>query len=133
MKNMMRSSFFRFALVGAGGFVVDAGVLLALLEVLGPYWGRLVSFAAAVTATWALNRSFTFSRATRAYSLAGEFSRYVSAMLLGGAVNYAVYAAMIYLFEPVRAWPVVGVGAGSIAGLLVNFTLARSWIFKERA
>jgi putative flippase GtrA len=53
---------FRFGAIGGIGFVIDGGILTALHSV----WGvglipaRLVSFSVAVTATWALNRRYTF-------------------------------------------------------------------------
>ncbi len=57
--------FGAFAVVGAVGFLVDAGVLTALVNGLGanPYAARAVSFPAAVTATWWLNRRWTFAPA----------------------------------------------------------------------
>ena len=50
--------FLRFGLVGTAGFVVDAAALTAAMAWLGlgPYGGRVVSYLAAVTFTWAMNR-----------------------------------------------------------------------------
>ena len=54
-----------FGFIGVIGFLVDAGVLYgALLCGLGLYAGRAVSYMAAVTVTWRLNRSYTFERAS---------------------------------------------------------------------
>jgi len=54
--------FLRFALVGTIGFVVDASVLRLVVAIfaINLYAGRLVSFLAAATVTWLLNRTFTF-------------------------------------------------------------------------
>ena len=53
--------FLRFGVVGTIGFVVDTAVLYAGLALgLGLYGGRAVSYLAAATTTWALNRVWTF-------------------------------------------------------------------------
>ncbi|MGH8576331.1 MAG: GtrA family protein, partial [Gammaproteobacteria bacterium] len=48
--------FLRFGLVGTAGFVVDAAALTAAMAWLGlgPYGGRVVSYLAAATFTWAM-------------------------------------------------------------------------------
>lgn len=123
----------RFAVAGAIGFVVDAGLLYAaLLAGLDYYTGRLVSFCAAVITTWLINRSWTFGVRGTPPTVA-EFARYFSAMALGGAVNYATYAVIVAA-APAAAWlPLVAVAAGSIAGLSVNFATARNWVFNPGA
>lgn len=133
MQHILRHSLVRFALVGGIGFVVDAGILMLLLDTLGPYLGRVISFICAATTTWVLNRQFTFAGRQSGLSRRHEFTRYFGAMLLGGAVNYATYAALVALVSLVAAWPVLGVGAGSLAGMVVNFSLARFFIFSQKA
>ena len=112
--------------------MVDAGVLMLVADVLGPYVGRLISFVLAVFTTWALNRSFTFSTHTSGLLLRTELGRYFSAMIAGGIANYTVYAALVYFVEIVARYPVIGVGIGSLVGLAINFSLAKKWIFKSR-
>lgn len=131
------NQFFRFCVVGTVGFLVDVGVLHVLAGSLGWYLARLVSFAAAVTATWALNRRFTFAtkssgaEAAKA-GIAHEYARYVTSMLGGAAVNYATYAAVLH-FWPGPLAGTAGVAAGSVAGLGVNFAAARGFVFKNSA
>ncbi|MGH8328291.1 MAG: GtrA family protein, partial [Steroidobacteraceae bacterium] len=63
MSREVLSQFVRFGLVGVCGFVVDVTVLylaLALLGV-GPYVGRGISYLAAASFTWYLNRRITFA------------------------------------------------------------------------
>lgn len=119
------SRFARFCMVGTLGFLVDAGVLQALVSgaAMDPYLGRVPSFLAAATATWWLNRRFTFrvgGAATR-----GEWASYVALMVLGAAVNYGAYALLIGTWDVARAHLWIGVAAGSIAGLGVNFFTSR--------
>ncbi|WPB56349.1 GtrA family protein [Xylophilus sp. GOD-11R] len=121
-----RQQILRFALVGAAGFLVDAAVLYAVADRAGWYAGRLLSFWAAASLTWLLNRRFTFASARG--PAAAEYGRYLLAMLGGAAVNYAVYVAMLQ--SPLA--PIFAVAAGSIAGMAVNYTSARKLVFRDR-
>ncbi len=118
--------------MGTAGFIVDAGVLMMLNPVLGPYLGRLISFSLAVITTWLLNRIFTFITVEKSKPLHKEFSQYFMAMIVGGSVNYGIYAALVYFVDLVAQWPIIGVGVGSIVGLAINYSLAKNWIFKPR-
>ena len=107
---------------------------LKLLE-LDVYSGRVFSFLVAATTTWALNRRFTFTGAggrTDSGSPARQWLRFLGANALGGAVNYAVYAAIVTFTTLGAALPVLAVAPGSIAGLAFNFTISKFWVFKAR-
>lgn len=120
----------RFGIGGVLGFLVDSGVLYALLTTgLGPYAARVPSFLCAATATWLVNRYWTFAD-RRGAGRGGEWGRYVVAMIAGGVLNYAVYAALIAHSDLVRAWPVLGVAAGSIAGMVLNFLSSYFLVFR---
>jgi putative flippase GtrA len=120
--------FRRFAIIGALAFLVDAGVLQVVLPFAGFYAGRLVSWTAAATFTWVLNRRYTFSGGRDAPALI-QWLRYLAANAIGGLANYATYALLVATVEPVRRWPVLAVAAGSVAGLLLNFFLSRRFVF----
>jgi putative flippase GtrA len=124
--------FLRFSAVGAAGFLVDAGVLYLMIfgVGLGPWLARLPSFLAASAFTWFVNRIWTY-KGPQAGGMAGQWLRFVSANALGGAVNYTVYALLI-LDETIRAHPLPAVALGSLAGLAVNFTLSRRFVFRSR-
>lgn len=124
--------FLLFCIGGVIGFVVDAGILRLLVSGLGidAYLARLASFLVAVTATWLWNRHNTF-RGTRRYGLLGEWSRYLLAMSGGFVVNYAAYAALYTFFGIVQEYPELGVAAGSVAGLAVNYASSRWWIYRR--
>jgi len=124
-----RHRFALFALIGTLGFVVDVAVLYATAPLLGWYAGRVVSFLAAATATWQLNRRWTFADAAPA-SRQGlrPYLRYLGSMLAGATLNYAVYAATLYL-APFAHAAALGVALGSIAGLALNFLAARFLVF----
>lgn len=127
------SRFLRFCAVGTLGFVIDAGVLLALtaLAGFGPYGARVFSFLAAASATWWLNRRFTF--AVEHSASRREWAAYLGLMLLGAAVNYGAYALLITAWDLARSHLWIGVAAGSIAGLAVNFATSRRLFGRRRA
>jgi putative flippase GtrA len=128
----MRNQVLRFALVGTVGFLADAGVLwLALHLGLGYFAGRAASFLCAVWVTWQLNRRFTFV-AHQSGSAWREWWRYLVAMSAGGGVNYAAYCAVVLAMPHASFVPFLGVAAGSLAGLAVNFASARWWVFRHR-
>ena len=121
-------SFLRFAVVGVAGFLVDAGVLTLALS-LGAdfYTGRILSFFCAVTATWYMNRVYTFS--SKDPRLLREWGRFVSANAVGGLINYAIYALLVTTVGLFAIHPVIAVGMGSMAGLLWNFLMSHHLVF----
>ncbi len=129
------TQFFMFACVGVAGFVVDSTVLVVLLNthIAGPYLSRLASFLCAVTFTWAANRWLTFPATGASRSVAGQWAHFVSINAVGGALNLLVYALLVATLELVGRHPVLGVAAGSIAGLLANFTLSRLLVFRAHS
>jgi putative flippase GtrA len=118
-----------FTIVGAAGFLVDAGTLCSVLRTgVGLYFGRVVSYLCAVTFTWAMNRRFTFKRRAGLTSFA-EWRRFTLSQLAGASVNLGSYATLVHFSRFCAAHPVVAVGAGSLGGLLVNFLVARRYVF----
>jgi putative flippase GtrA len=130
------SQFLRFCAVGTVGFVVDAGVLYALMRGLGadPYSGRVASFLTAASITWALNRAFTFrAEAARVgVNLSRQWRDYVALMAVGAAINYGVYALCLLNSPAMRAIPTLAVAAGSLAGLASNYLTSKYLIFARR-
>jgi putative flippase GtrA len=125
------SQFLRFGIVGVGGLIVDTAALYAAMNLLGLglYTGRVVSYLTAATFTWAVNRRFTFTQAEPA-SPVMQWLKFLAANSVGAAVNYGVYAALVTWVAMAAAYPVIGVAAGSVAGLAFNFTASKRWVFK---
>jgi putative flippase GtrA len=123
----------RFGVVGVAGFVVDAGVLtLALLAGAGPWLGRVISYVAAATATFALNRGWTFRHADRSRPVTRDWGLFLAVNLVGFACNYGTYAALISGVPMMRDLPILAVAAGSLAGMVGNFVLSRRYVFRSR-
>lgn len=122
--------FLRFGVVGTIGFLVDSGVLYGALALgAGLYLGRAISYVAAATATWALNRAWTF-RGAGSGPVHRQWALFVLVNLVGFALNYGTYAAMVATMPLVAAHPILGVAAGSIAGMFTNFALSRRLVFR---
>ncbi len=120
-----------FGLVGTAGFIVDTAILYLFKDSVGNYWGRAISFPCAVFVTWILNRNLTFRSKTSNKSSAGEFVHYFAMMIAGGTVNYLAYAALVAWSVTVHQFPILGVAAGSLAGMLVNYLQLRLVMFKH--
>jgi putative flippase GtrA len=130
---MVGRQLLSFSIVGAIGFLVDAAALYFAIGVLGAglYGGRVISYLTAATATWLLNRRYTF-REQRSTNRVAEWGRFLAANAVGGLVNYATYAFLVTFYPVAAAYPVLGVAAGSVAGLVVNFSLSRRLVFRGR-
>jgi putative flippase GtrA len=123
----------RFGLVGIGGLIVDTAVLYAAMNLLGLglglYSGRVVSYLAAATFTWAANRHFTFAQTDPSHP-AFQWLKFLAANGLGAVVNYGVYAALVTFVPLAAIYPVIGIAAGSVVGLTFNFNASKRWVFK---
>lgn len=121
----------RFGVVGGVGFVVDSAILLLALHALGlgPYSGRVLSYVVAATTTFALNRAWTFGSRPRSATPLRQWVLFLALNLVGFACNYGTYAALVGWVPLVGRFPVLGVAAGSLAGMTGNFLLSRLFVF----
>ena len=121
----------RFVIVGAIGFVVDGGILTLL------YHGfdvklldaRLVSFAAAVTITWYLNRRHTFA-ASKADNAIDEWWRYTLVNSVGALINLGLFLWLVYRFAILAAWPIVPLAMAATVALIFNFFASKHVAFR---
>jgi putative flippase GtrA len=133
----MKRQILRFGLVGVVGYVVDSVMLyVALAFGFGFTLGRFFSFLFAVVVTWILNRRYTFAEQLCLTDISQpsiwmEFWRYLSAMSLGGVLNLGAYGAVVAMMPPGRLVPAFGVAVGSLVGMIVNFTGAKCWVYKN--
>src|SRR5215831_16010460 len=129
----LRKSFLLFVLAATVGFIIDAGVVTALVRLLawGPWEGRFVSFPLAVTSTWLLNRRYAF-RGTGHSDRRVEFAAYWAIQLAGAAVNFGIYGLCLHAAPALAAWPFVPVAIGGLAAMLFNFAVARSTLYRAQ-
>ena len=134
LRYLFRHPFVRFALVGAGGYVVDTAVLALDTSLLGLDFaaGRAFSIFIAMCCTWLGNRYLTFPE-RRAHGLSGaaqEWLKFVGANLIGAVVNYAVSLLLVHYAPAPFDNKYVAQACGVLAGLVFNFTLSRMMVFK---
>lgn len=126
-------AFFRFALVGSVGFVVDAAVLYLAIAWLatGLFASRLLSYFVAATVTWLLNRRFTFAPSddSSRYAAANQWSRYVAVNGVGALVNLGVYSLAIILSDICRQHPILPLALGSGVAMIVNYLFSKHLVF----
>ena len=124
-----------FGAIGTAALLVDAALLYGAQRLLGLgfYPGRALSWLGAATFTWYLNRRFTFS-SDPGQPAAHQWLRFLLANLPGGAINYAVSTGVKLILPgemPLGAVSLLTVAAGSLAGLVANFSLSKRYVFKD--
>lgn len=143
MTNAVSRQFLTFALIGVGGLLVDLAALALALQLLmlDPYSGRVVSYLAAATFTWYMNRQYNFTGVSRRGAIR-QWARFLAANGVGALVNYTIYVLVLWIGPKMIAivglWPTTlalmlpfaGVAAGSVAGLVFNFVLSKRLVFK---
>ena len=117
---------FRFVLVGGLAFVLDAGLVFALVHLgLDVYLSRALSLIVVVLFTFVLNRQATFAAA--GWPSLQEVAAYVAASLIGLVINYLVFVGATWVKLPL----LLAMAAGTIVASTFNF-LAYGKIFKAK-
>lgn len=121
-----------FAVGGILGLAVDAGIAQSLVGLAGwnVYTARVVSFLSAATVTWWWNRTHTFAHRDSGRGHRTEWLHWMGLMALGAVINNGLYVLAFKVFPALHAWPAVAVAAGSAAGSVANFLLARAVLFR---
>lgn len=121
-----------FVLVGAIGFLIDAGILTTLMKGLdfGHYGARAISFTIAVTATWYMNRRWVFERNTVRMN-SREYTSYLSVQVIGALINLSVFAAVIEFVPGLSRTPVIPLAVGAAVALMFNFSASSRFVFSE--
>jgi putative flippase GtrA len=122
----------RFGIVGTVGFLVDSGVLSALVYAGGwnPLYARVVSMSIAVLCTWFLHRYWTFSTGRLRSPLPQTFIHAV-VQLTGLSVNYVIFSALLFTGDFWRELPVLAVAIGSLTAMVLTYLLSKTIAFGE--
>jgi putative flippase GtrA len=130
---LARSRILRFGFVGAAGYFVNAAALWAVhaLFSLNYYASYVPAFLVAVTFTWWGNRVLTFHEHAARANLLGEWARFVATNTLGFVANYALYASLLRYAPPPSNNPFVAQIAGTLLGMVFNFTLSKRFVFRD--
>ncbi len=121
----------QFARFGAVGAIVDIATVYAAMATLGIYAAGLLAYLAAVTTTWALNRSWTFA-GRGSGSLVRQWILFVAANGVGFVLNRGTFILLVLMVPACAQHPVVAVLAGVGAGMFANFDLSRRVVFRAQ-
>ena len=123
-----------FLLLGATGFLVDGSLLVWLSQQLDMdlVRSRIISFSAAVSVTWLLNRRLTFPdhASRRKFS---EWIRYFAVNGVGALLNLGVFLLLIEGYPALQAYPLVPLAVAALLALVFNFFASRSIAFRVPA
>jgi putative flippase GtrA len=127
------SELVRFACVGTGGFILDTSIVYATRDLLGIYAAGIVGYIGGSVLTWMLNRSWTFRDRVTTKPSFQQWLTYLSASSAGFVLNRGAFFAAVTCSSFVSEHPVFGVAIGSVAGMLLNFTLNRAVVFRAHS
>ena len=102
--------FVKFGIVGASGMVVDFGVLYLMRNVAGlpDLWANTISFTAAATSNYFLNRIWTFRSHEKQVGV--EYAKFLLVSVIGLGINNGV------LLLSSLMWPELYNGTISLIG-----------------
>lgn len=129
-RGRLATQFLRFGTVGAAGFVVDTAMVYALRDSVGLYGAGVAAYLLAATFTWLFNRVWTFRGAHRG-GIGRQWALFLLAQSLGFVVNRGVFAVLVTVSSLCAAHPVLAVFAGMLAGMFLNFAMARRFVFAQ--
>jgi len=124
------AEFIRFGLVGTVGYLADTAVVYALKGLIGPGPAGMPSFLVAATVTWWLNRAWTWKGRGGTGSRLRQWAHFLAVSSPGLVLNRGVYEALIFAVPLCAAYPFLATGAGTLAGMFVNFGLSRKLVFR---
>src|SRR5215469_3028857 len=128
-----QQQFLKFSMVGGVGFVVDAGSYFILTHYLG---GGLISsrvvssLVLGMTATFLLNNFLTF-RGHGSGSIFARYLKFAAANIIGNLLNVGTHAVLVENLALFHRIPLLGVVAGTIVGLIFNFTGSKYFVFRS--
>lgn len=126
----LAAEFIRFGLVGALGYLADTAVVYALKGLIGPGPAGMPSFLVAATLTWALNRAWTWKGRGGNGSRLRQWAHFLAVNSPGLVLNRGIYEILVFTVPLCAAYPFLATGAGTLAGMFVNFGLSRRLIFR---
>jgi len=128
---MGKQQFTKYVIVGGIGFIIDGGLFSALVAShLNPYESRAISFPAAVSVTWILNRRFTFDTAPpQARRVESQLAIYIWIQLLGALLNLSIFF-LLELINPVPNLPkITYLALGSLISMFATYYLSSKKVF----
>jgi putative flippase GtrA len=127
---MMR--ILRFGIVGVAGAALHMGGFWLAQRFLGlgnsAAW--TLSFLAAATSTWFMNRRFTFQdRANE--NQRDEWLGYLTVAAFGAAAHFLTFHGVIRLIPLFAQHPALAIIPGSLASFIVTYAGASAFVFRK--
>lgn len=134
---LLRHSFIRFGIIGGCGYVVGVSVLALGTGPLKLDFAaaNALAICIAMTFTWQGNRHFTFRdrRARRLSGILQEGLKFAGANSVGALANYLAALALVHYASPPFSNKFVAQAIGVLVGLIFNFTLSKTLVFRSTA
>ena len=142
-----RTRFFRFAVVGIIGAVVDFGIFNLLTNIAGftAVWASVISFIAAIISNFTWNRYWTYPD-SRSKPIAQQLTQFSVVSVVGLVIRIPIVALLVplftQLFSDVSILPIGFISAEllaenlalAVAVLVVmfwNFFINRYWTYND--
>lgn len=119
-------------MIGSVGFMVDASILLLLVNKLSfeISYSRFFSFLTAVFITWLLNRKFTFKKGLSS-NKKKEYLSYLIIQVIGALLNYIIFINLVYFYEFFEEHLILPLAIASLFGMFFNFFMIRKKVYKS--
>ena len=127
-----RKKFIAFGLVGVVGFVVNTGSVYGLRGFVGLYAAGILAWVIAATATWWLNRIWTFKVRDESGRFV-QWLKFLAANAAGFALYFLVFSSLVTLSPFCARNPVVAIVAGAAVSLVLNYALSHKLVFRSAA
>lgn len=129
---ILRRDLVRFGIVGTLGFVIDLGILAALVHGAkwSPFAARAVAIVIAILCTWWLHRHWTFP-AGRLRPPLPQSLLYGTVQLASVSVNYGIFSALVLTGGLWRTYPVLAATVGSLCAMAITYLLSKWIAFAE--
>lgn len=124
--------FIKFGIIGSIGFIVDASILLFLVELLElniPF-SRFISFLFAVFVTWFLNKNFTFSKNEK-IKKKKEYTLYLLIQSIGASLNYLIFILLINVSELFKENLLLPLAIASVIAMFFNFFTLKKKLYNS--
>ncbi|WP_122081727.1 GtrA family protein [Vibrio coralliirubri] len=132
-KRQPHHKMIKFAMVGAGGFVVDCAVFALLHYVIGlPLMtARIGSFIVAATTTWFGNRVLTFEfkgQGNWSEKLV-QWQKFMFSASISAIPNLLCFKLMTELLPAFTGAVFIAMTVGILVGMVSNYLLSQYWVF----
>ena len=120
-----------FILAGGTAFGVNVAVLFVYAQVFdgNPYIGQIFGLWSSITASWWINRTWTFKRDDK--MTWKEYGTYCLSMLFSSLVNYGCYALTLQIDPVFLTYPTLALFPATAISMVVSYVGMKFFVFKK--